>query len=75
MSPNISMYISLIVAIIAAIIAIIASFFGISSDIVLQTVTRYTALIVSVYGVINAAFHSISTQEVGPLLKWVQRSK
>jgi hypothetical protein len=74
-SPNIAMHISLIVAFLAAFIAIIVSFLGVSSDAVLQTVTKYTALIVSVYGVINAALHSISTQEAGPLLKWVQRRK
>jgi uncharacterized membrane protein len=75
MPPNIAMYISITIALIAAIVAMIVSFFGITSDEVLQDITKYAALIVSVYGIINALFHSLSTSATGPLLKWVQRSK
>jgi hypothetical protein len=72
-SPNTSMWINIIVAILAAIVSGGISFTGILPTDIAKDIIKYSAFILSVYGVINAVLHATSTNEQGPLLKWIKK--
>jgi len=65
--PKLAMAINIIVAILAAIVGGAISLSGIvpSEDALL--ITKWSAFVLSIYGVVNAAISSVSSNKPGPL--------
>ena len=66
-SPRISLYINIIVALLAAIVGGTISFSGLIPDPVSHAIVAWSSFILSVFGVVNAALHSVSSSSDGPL--------
>ena len=66
-SPKISIYINIIVAILAAIVSGTVSLSGLVPDPVSHAIVTWSAFFLSIYGVVNAALHSVSSSAEGPL--------
>ncbi len=66
-SPKLSMYINLMVAVLAALVSGTISLAGLVPDPVTHEIVQWSTFILSVYGVISAAMHSVSASSDGPL--------
>ena len=66
-SPKISIYINIIVAILAAIVSGTVSLSGLVPDPVSHAIVTWSTFLLSIYGVVNAALHSVSSSAEGPL--------
>ena len=66
-NPITSMYVNIIVAILAAIVSGVISFAGLIPDPISHAIVSWSAFILSIYGVVNATLHSISSTKDGPM--------
>jgi hypothetical protein len=66
-TPQTSVYINVLVAVLAAIVNGAISFANLVPDPVNHEIVTWAALILSIFGVINAALHSVSSPSEGPL--------
>ena len=66
-SPKTSIYVNLIAALLLAIVNGVISFSGLVPDPVNHAIITWATFALSVYGVINAALHSVSSPSDGPL--------
>ena len=65
--PKTTMIINIIVAILAAIVGGGISFAGIIPPDAAQLITKWSAFVLSIYGVVNVAMTSVSSNKPGPL--------
>jgi len=66
-SPKTSIYVNLIAALLLAVVNGVISFSGLVPDPVNHAIITWATFALSVYGVINAALHSVSSPSDGPL--------
>ena len=66
-SPKTSIWINVFVALLAAIVSGTVSFAGLIPDPVSHAIITWAAFGLSVYGVVNAALHSVSSEKEGPM--------
>jgi len=69
MSPNNAMWLNIAVALLGGIVGGGISFSGILPDDISQQIVKYSAFTLSVYGIVNATLHGVSTSDKGPLVK------
>ena len=67
--PKLAMWINVTVAILAAIVGGAISFSGILPSDISQEIVKYSSFTLSVYSVVNAALHSVSSENSGPIAK------
>ena len=70
-----SMIINIIVALLGAIVGGIISFTGILPDPVSQSIVKYSAFTLAIYGVVNATLHGVSSPKPGLIAKWFEPKK
>ena len=65
--PKTTMIINIVVALLAAIVGGGISFAGIIPPETAQLITKWSAFALSIYGVVNVAMTSVSSNKPGPL--------
>ena len=65
--PKTSMYINIAIALLGAIVGGGISFTGILPDPTSAAIVKYSAFVLSIYGVVNASISSVSSNKSGPL--------
>lgn len=66
-SPKLALYINIVIALLAALVSGTVSFGGLVPDPVNHAIVTWAALALSIFGVVNAALHSVSAPTDGPL--------